>query len=311
MPCAIPAADQWCLYRVQGYLPLTSGGPLERAPGRVGLRALGRHADRPDEAQELSAHGGDDLLLGLAFRQQPRVAGVQAVLGLPSNRLDVLALIALPSPQRVTHSGTVSVGPGRFDHDPAQVRVAGFADAAAMHARPARVLPRHCTAVAHQLPRMLKARQLAHLRHDRHRADLGNAAQALQCLDDRTHLLGHSLDRRIDRVLQTVDPIRHVLDLVQVIEQRRLLRRLLEDLLLHPGQILQGPRRGALGRAPAVAQQEFTEPVASPPLIALGREPGPAPGPATPHARRPAPTPGSNPPPGSCAPASPHRAGPS
>ena len=122
LPCAIPAADPWCLYRVHGYSPLTSGGPLERAPGRDSLRALGRDADGPDEAEQLTAHRGDDLLLGLALCQQPRVAGVQAVLGLPGDCLDVLALIALPSPQRVTHSGTVSVGPGRFDHDPSGAR---------------------------------------------------------------------------------------------------------------------------------------------------------------------------------------------
>jgi hypothetical protein len=70
LPCAFPAADPWCLYRVvHGYSPLTSGRPLERAPGRAGLRTLGRDADVPDEAQELSAYRSDDLLLRFALRQ--------------------------------------------------------------------------------------------------------------------------------------------------------------------------------------------------------------------------------------------------
>jgi hypothetical protein len=39
--------------------------------------------------------------------------------------------------------------------------------------------------------------------------------------------------------------------------------------------MLRTPRRGALGRPSAVAQQELVEPAASPQLIALGSEPGP------------------------------------
>jgi hypothetical protein len=57
------------------------------------------------------------------------------------------------------------------------------------------------------LPRALKARQLSHLGHDRHGADLSDAAQALQCLDRGAHLLGQRFDRRIDRSLQTYDPL--------------------------------------------------------------------------------------------------------
>src|SRR5258708_7781984 len=100
LPCAIPAADPWCLYRVHGYSPLSSGGPLERASGCLGLRALSRDADGPDEAEQFTAHRGDDLLLGLAFCQQLGIPRVQTMLGFPGDRLDVLALLALPRQQR-------------------------------------------------------------------------------------------------------------------------------------------------------------------------------------------------------------------
>ena len=135
-------------------------------------------------------------------------------------------------------SGAMPVGPGRLDDDPTQVRAAGFADSPASGSLPARVLARDDAAVAHQLPGVLKARHLPKLSHDRHGADLGDPAQALQRLDHCAHLLRQRLDRRIDRALQAHDTLGLMLDFVQVIHQRRLLRGLLEVLLLHPGQML-------------------------------------------------------------------------
>src|SRR5882762_9568084 len=194
LPCAIPAADPWCLYRVHDDSLVTSGGPLERARWSVGCGALGRYTDGPNEAEQLPAHRGNDLLFRLASGQQLRIAGVQAVLRFPGDRLDLLALIALPSAQGGTDARTVPIGPGRFDHDPAQVRVAGFADRTALDPRPARVLSRSDAAVAHQLPRLRKARQFPDLGHDRYCADLGDSAQALQRLDHCTHLHRQRLD---------------------------------------------------------------------------------------------------------------------
>ena len=100
MPCATPAADHLCLNRVHRLIFVTSGRALERTARGLRLRALGGDADGPDEAQQLSPHGGDDLLLRFAFCQQLRVSGMQAMLGFPSDRLDLLALIPLPSQQR-------------------------------------------------------------------------------------------------------------------------------------------------------------------------------------------------------------------
>jgi hypothetical protein len=55
MPCAIPAADHLCLYRVHG---LSVGAVSGRALELLGARTVGAfefNADRPDEAQQLAA----------------------------------------------------------------------------------------------------------------------------------------------------------------------------------------------------------------------------------------------------------------
>ncbi len=85
---------------------------------------------------------------------------------------------------------------------------------------PAGVLARDRAAVTHQLPRVLEARQLAELGHDRHGGDLGDPAQALQRLDHRAHLRRQRLDRRIDRALQALDALGRMLDFMQVVLER-------------------------------------------------------------------------------------------
>ena len=59
-PCAIPAADHLCLCRVHGICRGASGGALELL---CSLRTLELNANRPDEAAQLSAYGGNNLLL--------------------------------------------------------------------------------------------------------------------------------------------------------------------------------------------------------------------------------------------------------
>ena len=53
-------------------------------------------------------------------------------------------------------------------------------------------------------------------------------AQALQRLDHRAHLHRQRLDRRIDRALQAHNALGRVLDFVQIILERHLLRSLLK-----------------------------------------------------------------------------------
>jgi hypothetical protein len=65
----------------------------------VGL--LDRAADGPDEAQELSADGGDDVLLGFAAPQQVAIAPAEPMLGLPIDPRNVIATsrnLAFPLP---------------------------------------------------------------------------------------------------------------------------------------------------------------------------------------------------------------------
>ncbi len=59
---------------------------------------------------------------------------------------------------------------------------------------------------------------------------------------------------------------------MQIVQQRRLLRTLLEALLLDPHQIPAGPRRGALGGPTSLAQQELSQPMPGSQLITLGRQ---------------------------------------
>jgi hypothetical protein len=75
------------------------------------------------------------------------------------------------------------------------------------------VLARDCPRVTHQLARVIIARELPKLGHDRHGADVCDPAQALQSFDHRAHLHRQALDRRLDRALQTCNALGGMLDL--------------------------------------------------------------------------------------------------
>ena len=72
---------------------------------------------------------------------------------------------------------------------------------------------------------------LAQLGRDRHRRNLRDAAQRLQAADHFLHRGRSQLDRLRDRLLQPHHPLAHVLDLVQIIQPRRLLRHLRESAI--------------------------------------------------------------------------------
>ena len=93
------------------------------------------------------------------------------------------------------------------------------------------MLARDGAAVAHQLSRPRKARELAEFRDDRHRRDLRNAAQRLERRDYRSHPRRSRLHRLVDCVLEACDPARGVLHLVQIVQQRGLLGQVVE---VHP-----------------------------------------------------------------------------
>ena len=156
---------------------------------RHGLSGCGfrLHPDGPDEAQQFAPHGGNDLALILARRGQPGVALVQAELRLPGDLFDLFRHPFLPLAQRRADGRPEPVAPGGFDGDASQVRVACLGNRPALLPLAAGVLAGHRAAVAHQLPRALKARDLAQLGHDRHCRDLRNAAQRLQAANHFLH----------------------------------------------------------------------------------------------------------------------------
>src|SRR5207249_1880271 len=120
---------------------------LRRAPRRGPVLLLYVHSDGPDEAQQLTCHRGDHLLLGLALADQSAIAAVQSVLRLPGDRLDLLAQSGLALQQLAAHRRPVPVRPGRLPDDAPQVRVAGLGDAAPSDPLATRVLPGHSAAV--------------------------------------------------------------------------------------------------------------------------------------------------------------------
>jgi hypothetical protein len=76
LPCATPAADRLCLYRSHEFIAgYASGG----SPNLLGLCTLELAADRPDEAEQLSAERSDHLLLGFATGQQRAIARMHRV----------------------------------------------------------------------------------------------------------------------------------------------------------------------------------------------------------------------------------------
>ena len=210
LPCAAPAADRLCLYRVHELL--AASRPSGSSP-YLPLVTLELTADRPDEAEQLPAESGDDLLLVFTLGQQRSITGMQAMLRAPGDGLDRLARAALAGCQRRADVGTMSVAPGRLGHDTPQVRVARLADRAAAHALAAGMLARDDAGVTHQLAGMTKARDLPQLRHQRHRRDLRHPTQALQPGDDLPQLLGHRLHRHIDGPLEAHDARGGMLDL--------------------------------------------------------------------------------------------------
>src|SRR5207253_9786705 len=106
----------------------------------------------------------------------------------------------------------VPVSPGCLHYDPAEVRIARLGDRPTAHVLTAAVFTRDRTAVAHQLACRRKPRDLPELGHKAHRRYLGDTTQTLQSLDDRSHLLRHLLDSRINRVLQTLDALGRMLN---------------------------------------------------------------------------------------------------
>jgi hypothetical protein len=87
----------------------------------------------------------------------------------------------------------------------------------------------------YQLPGFSEARDLSQFGHDRHRRDLGDSSQGLRGLDQRSPLGGRRSRCLQNCVVQPFHAGHQVLDLVDVVGERDLLRGLLDmNLRLDP-----------------------------------------------------------------------------
>src|SRR4029453_7332701 len=107
-------------------------------------------SNRPNEAQQLTSNGSNNLPMVLAVCTQCRVALVQPMLCLPRNLFYFFRDALLPSAQSVPDTGWTTITPCSFDNDASQVRVAGFRDASAPGSLAAGIFAGNSTAITHQ-----------------------------------------------------------------------------------------------------------------------------------------------------------------
>jgi hypothetical protein len=124
------------------------------------------HPECPYKTKQFSPDGGYDLLLVLARCDQTAVALVQTMLCFPGDFFHLWAEPLLPFSQSPTRTGTMSIRPGCFHRDPAQVSITGLGYGSAHNPPPTRVFAGNRAAVTHQLSSVLESRQLAHFGHD-------------------------------------------------------------------------------------------------------------------------------------------------
>ncbi len=237
-----------------------------RGDGDLPLRG---DPDRPDETDELTRDRGDHMRHRFASSQEPPIARMQAMLGLPGNLDDMRGLATLSGAQRIGAFGWEAIRPGGFQQDASEMGVAGFGDRAAVDAAAARVLAGHGAAVAHELPRMREARQRTELTYDGRGGHLAHAAQTLQRTHDRLHRRRRGRDRAIQCRLESLKSRPGVVHFVDVISERRLLRRRTEGHGIEPAAMALGLRLHARRRSNAVAQQKLADAMAGSELIGL------------------------------------------
>ena len=131
-----------------------------RAPSRSTVTPHGHRASRlvstatpiaqinPSNSRAIAV---TTLRLILAAREKPLEASMQAMLGLPRDLEDTRTEAGLPLPELVAHGRPPAIGPGGFDDDATQMRIAGLGNAAGATALARGVLARNQAAVTHQL----------------------------------------------------------------------------------------------------------------------------------------------------------------
>src|SRR5712692_1601328 len=213
--------------------------------------------DRPDEAGELAGAGDDDLLLWFAAAGHPLPALVEALLAAPGP-LDVgRGLAALASGELVADRRPAAGVPGRFDQQPAHVRVADLRDRPLSSLLAGGVLRWDEADKRHELLGRLEAVEVADLADQRQRGQRVDPAQAPQSSDQRAPRL--LLGGLTDGALELLDPSVDEIDRVQIAVEGLLLRGQLEALLGKPAAPRNSPRAGR--QPPSVTQTELRKPV--------------------------------------------------
>jgi hypothetical protein len=228
-------------------------------------------AKGPDETQELSAHGGDDLRFIFAAGEKFSVAQMQSVLRFPGDFFDFRTQTGLALEQVTAQPSTELIGPRGFDDHPSQMRVAGLGDAALQSRRTTRVFAGDQATVGHELPRGAKARDLCKLRNDSDGGDFCNSAEGLPRGDDRAHS-GRRLARCFWNALaEPFDAHGHMLDFVNIVAQRHFLSGLRKvDFGLDPPEVRFRPWGFHLRRTlPAMAAEELAQAMSVAQLVAF------------------------------------------
>src|SRR5712691_9995262 len=121
--------------------------------------------DGPGEGGQLAGNGHHHLVDVFAAGGQLPIPSAQADLRLPANRLDLGRECLQAELQMAADLGGIPVGPRPFYQRAARMAVAGLGDAALAAPLTRRVLRGGQPEVAHQLPRVLEARDIPQLGH--------------------------------------------------------------------------------------------------------------------------------------------------
>ena len=97
----------------------------------VQMLAFRRGGDRPDETDQLSRDGGDDLARGLALGAESHVASTQTQLRLPGDFEQTWVHVALQCALAITQPWLMAIVVRGFDENASEATVSGFGDRAA------------------------------------------------------------------------------------------------------------------------------------------------------------------------------------
>jgi hypothetical protein len=229
-------------------------------------------ADIPDETRKLAGNGDDHDVGMLAGLGQPTEAFAQAQLRIPGAIDDVLGQSFVAELNDAADLRGVAVAPRRFDQQAPGVAVAGLGDAALALLAAAAVLAGHDAQPAHQLARIVEAREVADLGDQAQGDGELHPAQRLQGLDGGIEAPGRC--RLAQHRFQTLALRQPVLDRAPVLLEGQLRADLRKGELRQPAPMRVTPV-GVAGVTHAMHEQERLQPLLGLARIGLGAAPGP------------------------------------